>query len=178
MLSLVSLWPRRQPQPELPLYEYLLRQAEHLLRIGHAIPAGMTARVALERQLHKACERMSLPRKYRDGIQGCLKALKGHGVLTGRTVSRVDALVAVGNRISHGGRTSPSEVAQLILGVREVCVHALTAVDSPVDRARYLRRQADLYFTLAAELDPSTVGVAAGQQAHLTPANVGQEVAA
>ena len=99
-----------------------LHRAERRLAAADAIPAGMTARVVLERELRKRCHHFNATHAGLRGLSAMLDNLRRAGRLPrGVKVSHVERLIRIGNKACHGQPVEVQEIQDLIDGVRTFC---------------------------------------------------------
>ena len=123
--TLRIFWPAPAAPPPLTFrarQRAQLHRAERLLAAADAIPAGMLARVVLERELRKRCHRFNATQAGLRGLTAMLDNLRRAGRLPrGVKVSHVERLIRIGNKASHGQPVEVQEIEDLIAGVWTFC---------------------------------------------------------
>ena len=99
----------------------LLERAQKLLGDGDAIPAAMTARVALERHLSELCRRLGFHHVIKQGLGSMLDALRRANRLPRGTRRRMERLLKIANRAAHGEAVDLEDVRELLSGIRAFC---------------------------------------------------------
>lgn len=101
--------------------ERLLARAEQFLADGDVVPAGMTARVVLERRLRLLCNQHGCPQNRMSGVGTMAKALRRAGYLDYRQSAALRMTIDRANKLAHGRSLSVKDAALVVSQVRRFC---------------------------------------------------------